>query len=302
MEKEVILSKIALLLDREQIIIKKHGLLLGIYRCCGMDEVYDKYSDYLNPYWYRESNGWTYENEAVEYNVYMGLDYSFRYLLCKNQTDKLIEFLCQLTDVFNTYLLTENDEVFEKLSNLYGLLGLELSIEFEKIKCDVARASCSSATAESFSMENWLQTKYSDIYASYKGAIDSFVDGNAGACIESCRTTLVGIFSKFKGTEDYAKWMRGIFNVSGENRNASTGDLNNALNNELRKEDLATFFRENKDGKLTKTKAIYTIYSMMSDYGTHRVEGTIEEPSQEDALFMIRLLESILYWIFSITK
>ena len=94
-------------------------------------------------------------------------------------------------------------------------------------------------------------------------------------------------------------WMRGVFNTSGDSATASVADLDRALKSELKKEDLADFFNENKDGKLTKTKTIYMIYSMMSDYGTHRNENTIELPTVEDALFCLRLTDSILFWVYS---
>ena len=81
MEKKVVLSRIALLLDTKSIIIKKHGLLLGVYRCCGLDDIYEKFQEYLVPFWYRESKGYTYENNAPEYNVYMGIDCTFRKLI-----------------------------------------------------------------------------------------------------------------------------------------------------------------------------------------------------------------------------
>ena len=136
----------------------------------------------------------------------------------------------------------------------------------------------------------------------YESAIDAYIQGHAGACIESCRTCLVSIFSKYKGTKNFAKWMRGIYNTSGESTISTAQDLSQALNTELRKEDLADFFYENRAGKLTKTKAIYMIYSMMSDYGTHRNEATQENPTLEDALFSLRLMDSILFWVYSKKK
>lgn len=102
-------------------------------------------------------------------------------------------------------------------------------------------------------------------------------------------------FIIYKGTENFAKWMRGVFNTSGDSATATVADLDRALKSDLKKEDLADFFNENKDGKLTKTKTIYMIYSMMSDYGTHRNENTIESPTIEDALFCLRLTDSIYF-------
>ncbi len=61
---------------------------------------------------------------------------------------------------------------------------------------------------------------------------------------------------------------------------------------------MADFFEENADGNYKKTRAIYSIYSMLSDYGTHRQEGAIEVPSKEDSLMMLRMTEDIMIWIF----
>lgn len=41
------------------------------------------------------------------------------------------------------------------------------------------------------------------------------------------------------------------------------------------------------------------IYSMMSDYGTHRNEQTSEIPTPEDDLFSLRLTDSILFRVYS---
>ncbi len=51
-------------------------------------------------------------------------------------------------------------------------------------------------------------------------------------------------------------------------------------------------------GAKIEPRAIYSIYSMMSDYGTHREEGTVEQPSKEDALMMYRMMQDIVLWIF----
>lgn len=154
---------------------------------------------------------------------------------------------------------------------------------------------------EVFSVESWLLANHPEVYDSYDAAISAYINGYAGSCIESCRTTVVSIFSKFKGTEAFAKWLRGIFNVSGDSNNSNVQEIDRAIKTSLCKEDLAEFFNENKDGKLTKTKTIYIIYSMMSDYGTHRNESTKEKPTINDALFMLRVTDSILFWVYSKT-
>ncbi|WP_426349386.1 hypothetical protein ACPWSR_16855 [Alloiococcus sp. CFN-8] len=162
--------------------------------------------------------------------------------------------------------------------------------------------SDSARVSEMFSVESWIKRNHEEVYDSYKSAIDAYTQGHSGSCIESCRTCTVSLFSKYKGTENFAKWLRGIYNTSGDSITATVTDLDKALKADLKKEELADFFNENREGKLTKTKVIYMIYSMMSDYGTHRNEGIVELPAIEDALFCLRLTDTILFWVYSKNK
>lgn len=232
--------------------------------------------------------------------MFLGLDSIFADLYHEGKSGEIVSLLRELTKSFNiNYILESLDDDFEELENLYELLGLSIRIEFEKVIVTTCIASNEQRIMELFSIENWLKQNHKEVYDSYETAIDAYTQGNAGACIESCGTCLVSVFSKYKGTEDFAKWMRAIYNTSGDSSVSIAQDLSQALNTDLRKDDLADFLYENRDGKLTKTKAIYMIYSMMSDYGTHRNESTQENPILKDALFMLRLMDSILFWVYS---
>lgn len=302
-QKEIVLAKIADVMGRKGIIRKNNGELKARLRCVGLNEYFDTYSDYLIPYWYRTAYGNKYENDNGEYNVFLGLDYIFSDLYKQNKHEEIILLLKELIKSFNVAYINEyltND--FEELASLYRLLGLDICLEYDKVTVSTLMQNNDIRINEVFSVETWLAQNHSEVYDSYDSAISSYVNGHAGACIESCRTAIVSIFSKYKGVESFAKWLRGIFNVTGDGNTASVHDLDSAIKNDLRKEDLADFFNENKDGKLTKTKTIYMIYSMMSDYGTHRNESTKESPTVEDALFMLRLTDSILFWVYSMTK
>ncbi|MGN7479679.1 hypothetical protein ACTHOQ_17805 [Solibacillus silvestris] len=260
----------------------------------------EKYNDYLVPYVYKQGHTRKHENPNEEYDVFLGLDSIFSDLYNDNRHDDILNLLKEITKSFNVYhILEDGYKDFEELENLYEILGLNLKIEFEQVKVDVCLESNLSRVNDLFSVESWLKIYHLEVYDSYKSAIDAYTQGHSGACIESCRTCIVSLFSKYKGTEDFAKWMRGAFNTSGDNERNTLADLGNALNVDLNKEDLAVFFNENRNGKLTKTKTIYMIYSMMSDYGTHRNENIIEIPTIEDALFCLRLTDSILYWVYS---
>lgn len=301
--KEIILSKIAEILSRRGFFLKKNSEFKSRLKCVGLGEYFDKYSNYLIPYYYNTAYSHKYENLNEEYDVFLGLDSIFTDLYHEGKNGEIISLLKELTKSFNVeYISEELCEDFDELKNLYELLGLSISMEVDKVTVTTCMASNEQRVVELFSVESWLKQNHAEVYDSYKAAIDAYTQGHAGTCIESCRTCLVSIFSKYKGTEDFAKWMRGIYNTSGENTISTTQDLSQALNTDLRKDDLADFFYENRAGKLTKTKAIYMIYSMMSDYGTHRNEATQENPTMEDALFCVRLMDSILFWVYSKKK
>lgn len=301
--KEIILSKIAEILSRKGFFFKSNSEFKSRLKCVGLGEYFDKYADYLIPYYY--NNGYThkFENSNEEYDVFLGLDSIFADLYRENKNGEIIALLKELTKSFNVPYISETlCEDFEELANLYELLGLSIRIEVNRVIVTTCMANNEQRVVELFSVESWLKQNHKEVYDSYESAIDAYTQGHAGACIESCRTCLVSIFSKYKGTEKFAKWMRGIYNISGESTISTEQDLSQALNKELRKEDLADFFYENRAGKLTKTRAIYMIYSMMSDYGTHRNESTQEKPTLEDALFSLRLMDSILFWVYSKKK
>lgn len=298
--KEIILSKIAEVMSRSYFIVRNNSELKARLKCSGLGELFEKYSEYLIPYWYKTGYSQKFENNNDEYDVFLGLDSIFSELYQENRHHDIMNLLKELTKSLNVdYIAQEMSNDFEELANLYELLGLSISIECDKVRVSACMGSDSTRVGEMFSVETWLKNNHQEVYDAYESAIDAYTQGHAGACIESCRTCLVSIFSKYRGTEGFAKWMRGIYNTSGDNATATPQDLTQALNADLRKEDLAEFFNENKAGKLTKTKAIYMIYSMMSDYGTHRNEATNETPCLEDALFSLRLTDSILFWVYS---
>ena len=301
--KEIILSRIAEIMSRRGFFLRGNSEFKSRLKCTGLGECFDKYADYLIPYYYNNGYAHKFENPNEEYDVFLGLDSIFADLYHEGKNGEIVSLLRELTKSFNIkYILESLNADFEELANLYELLGLSICIEFDKVIVTTCMANNEQRVMELFSVENWLKQNHREVYDSYEAAIDSYTQGHAGACIESCRTCLVSIFSKYKGTEDFAKWMRGIYNTSGDSSVSSAQDLSQALNTDLRKADLADFFYENRAGKLTKTKAIYMIYSMMSDYGTHRNESTQENPTLEDALFMLRLMDSILFWVYSKKK
>ena len=301
--KEIILSRIAEVMGRQCFIVQSNSKFKSILKCVGLGEYFEKYSKYLTPYCYNEEHSKKFENINYEYDVFLGLDSIFTDLYNEGKLNEIINLLKELTKSFNIGCITDGmDDDFNELASLYKLLGLDIKLETDKVKVSVYMSNDDIRIQELFSVESWIKNNHQEVYDAYESAVDSYTQGHAGACIESCRTCIVSLFSKYKGTEKFAKWMRGIYNVSGDSTDSTTKDLSQALKSDLKKDELANFFNENRSGKLTKTKTIYMIYSMMSDYGTHRNEQTKETPKIEDALFSLRLTDSILFWVYSNKK
>lgn len=301
--KEIILTKITSILSKSGFFPENNSIFKKILKCCGLDTLYNENSQYLLPHTYNNWNGRVYENPNPQYDLFIGLDNVFTSLYASNNFSKITELLIELAYNFHPNVINfinEDDNIeenFKKLQNLYEILGLSLSHDYNKITVTPFTNDRTNKLNDMVGVEKWLFDTYPTIFDSYKSAISSYKDGHLGACIESCRTTLTSIFSQYKGTEEFAKWLRGISNLSAEIDSSTVSELKNSLD-QLKQKELADFFAENARGKFTKTKAIYTIYSMMSDYGTHRGENAIEVPTQEDALMMLRMTDDILIWIF----
>lgn len=235
-DKEIILSKIAEIVSRPGFFIRKNSEFKARLKCVGLNDLYEKYVDYLVPYWYNQGHSQKFENNNDEYDVFLGLDSIFSDLYKENRHEDIINLLKEITKSFNVrYISEDSDEDFEELAKLYEILGLSIAIEFDKITVSACMESDFARVSEMFSVESWIKSNHKEVYDAYKSAIDAYTQGHSGACIESCRTSIVSIFSKYKGTENFAKWMRGVFNTSGDSATATVADLDRALKSDLKK-------------------------------------------------------------------
>lgn len=305
--QDIILAKISAIYDRPPFVVVETGQMEMILKCAGLGKYYDKYSEYLEPYYYNRG----YQNEIKSYRIFVGLNSIFEDLLKENKGSEIISLLTELGSRISSSVLYDEERYsddFNKLCQLYNLMGLTIvteDIDEYSIKISVKTfADQGQEIIEAYGMQQWMLHNFPDVYAAYEGALNSYASGDLGAAIESCRTTLTGIFSKYKGVPfQNAKWMLGLATETGDFTGTQPSDVNQMSNikNQIEmmgKKDIADFFGENLEGSFKKTKAIYSIYSMLSDYGTHRIEGTNEIPSKEDALMMIRMITDILVWIF----
>ena len=306
-DQEIILAKISAVYDKPPFVKMETGQMEMILKCVGLGAYYDKYREYLEPYWY---NG-RFQNPVESYRIFVGLNSIFEDLLNERKGDEIISLLTELGNYIPGTILSDEARFaadFNKLRQLYNLMGLQIvSMEVDEYSSKFQvepYLNEGNQIIQSFGMERWLKSKYQDVYEAYESALNSFSSGDLGAAIESCRTALTGIFSKYKGVPfQKAKWMLGMATLTGDFTGTQSADASEmtSIKNEIEamgKRDIADFFEENLEGSYKKTKAIYSIYSMLSDYGTHRLEGTVEVAKNEDALMMIRMTTDILVWIY----
>ena len=294
--KNVVLAQIADIYGRSRaILVNNNSTYESIIKCADLSSYWPTYAKKLTPYEYVVKNGTTYTNSSSTYDVFSGINGLFEELLSNKNGEAISRLLVELAKRISNVWISDSMSDFDNLSRLYKTVGLLLKFQDEHI--EVQPYTKKTYIDEESLLEKWMSEKHPDVMEAYEAAIESYKKGHAGACIESCRTAIVTLFEKYKGIEPYAKWIRGCYTLSGDDNSATIDELNKALKKDLNQNDVADFFIENRGGKLTKTKAIYAIYSMMSDYGTHRGEGSIESPQLNDALMSLRFTEAIMLWI-----
>jgi hypothetical protein len=76
-KKEIILSRIAEIMSIRGFFLKGNSEFKSRLKCAGLIEYFDKYADYLIPYYYNNGYAHKFENQNEEYDVFLGLDSIF---------------------------------------------------------------------------------------------------------------------------------------------------------------------------------------------------------------------------------
>lgn len=199
-DQEIILAKISAVYDKPPFVKMETGQMEMILKCVGLGAYYDKYREYLEPYWY---NG-RFQNPVESYRIFVGLNSIFEDLLNERKGDEIISLLTELGNYIPGTILSDEARFaadFNKLRQLYNLMGLQIvSMEVDEYSSKFQvepYLNEGNQIIQSFGMERWLKSKYQDVYEAYESALNSFSSGDLGAAIESCRTALTGIFSKY---------------------------------------------------------------------------------------------------------
>mgnify|MGYP000168702925 CR=1 FL=1 len=85
--KEIILSKIAEILSRDGFFLKSNSEFKSRLKCVGLGEYFDKYVDYLIPYYYKNGNVHKFENLNEEYDIFDMVKISEKLVLNNNKSN-----------------------------------------------------------------------------------------------------------------------------------------------------------------------------------------------------------------------
>ena len=131
-DQEIILAKISAVYDKPPFVKMETGQMEMILKCVGLGAYYDKYREYLEPYWY---NG-RFQNPVESYRIFVGLNSIFEDLLNERKGDEIISLLTELGNYIPGTILSDEARFaadFNKLRQLYnGTHRLEGTVEVAK--------------------------------------------------------------------------------------------------------------------------------------------------------------------------
>lgn len=169
-DQEIILAKISAVYDKPPFVKMETGQMEMILKCVGLGAYYDKYREYLEPYWY---NG-RFQNPVESYRIFVGLNSIFEDLLNERKGDEIISLLTELGNYIPGTILSDEARFaadFNKLRQLYNLMGLQIvSMEVDEYSSKFQvepYLNEGNQIIQSFGMERWLKSKYQDVYEAY---------------------------------------------------------------------------------------------------------------------------------------
>ena len=175
--QEIILAQISAIYDKPPFVEVKTGQMEMILKCIGLGKYYDEYAKYLEPYWYNRG----FQNDIESYRIFVGLNSIFEDLLNAHKGDEIISLLTELGNHIQGNILCDGGEFvndFNRLCQLYNLMGLQIvSTEIDEYSSRFEvkpYLNEGNQIVQSFGMEQWLEDKYQDVYASYESALNSF--------------------------------------------------------------------------------------------------------------------------------
>lgn len=189
-----------------------------------------------------------------------------------------------LDNIENDSLLWENygTDSFRRFIRALRILSFDVKIEKGLLVLRPLTTGVAERERDISSLESWLMRSHPEVLRAYSDALNNFQEGRPGSCISDCRVALTGLFSNYADTE---KWFNGVLKL--------TPDTYRDEEKVLRLKDASKIMQDKLEGDFPRFKVVYRIYSLYCELGSHRTEGVEEEPSMNDALWSLRLLEDV---------
>lgn len=328
--KEIAIAEIASIFSKHRLIKTYDNPLIwrDLLNRSGQRKLFEINADYLTPYEYNQGHSRVFRNPNILFEEFYGAIYDILNKIYNDGTgmDELTLLLKNVIEEISIYdvisfetideskydiweieekkskkldriLKEEPDkdlsnyfiEEFQKLIRSLRFLSLDVVYKDKKLTILPFSQGSFERVSDISHLEKWLATKHPECLKSYEDALNNYKEGRAGSCISDCRVTLTGLFSNFSETEN---WFNGVFELNSENyKDPQTLS-------KLR--DVSKILYDKLDGNFPRFKAIYKIYGMFCDLGSHRTEQVEEEPTLNDALLSLRFTEDILIWAMNI--
>lgn len=211
-------------------------------------------------------------------------------------------FITINNEIRNQIINTYSNKEFRKLKRNLNVLGLEIIWNEDEFIIVPFSNIGSEGDFELNIINLWLIEKYGDISESYTSARKAYGNGDCIGCITHCRSVITGMCSIKKN--DGREWYSGLQKICNADKNISNLTNPKNISNikyEVHSQDV------NQRYQYPRFNMINKLYVMTCDLGAHNTEGNInvgdgvvdsEITTMEDALWVLRMTEDLLIWLF----
>lgn len=194
--------------------------------------------------------------------------------------------------------------VFKKLRRNLNLISLDIHFEDNEF---TIMSFTERSEVNDFDLNlitRWLAEKYPKVCKSYEAARKAYSSGDESGCVTHCRNILAGIFTYNK--QEGREWYSGLQKACKKDKNIL--NVKNPKNIKQMKYNSHSADREQRY-KYPRFRMISEVYAITCDLGAHINEGNVtetndeikvdlEEVTLEDALWILRMTEDILIWLY----
>ena len=219
----------------------------------------------------------------------------------KSKRIQFEDFFAQVDDTTRNDIINKHCvRSFRELRRNLNILGLEIIWMDESFTIVPFTSRSEQSDFDLNIINQWLHSKYFNVYESYEAARKAFANGDAVGCITHCRNIITGIFSYKK--DDGREWYNGLQKICCADKNITS--ITNAKSIPTIKYDVHSQDVKQRY-KYPRFNLINKLYVLTCDLGAHINEGNVgvgtvdsEVATMEDALWALRGTEDMLIWVY----